>query len=184
VLRDQALKLMLTSRGAAIILVTEGDTSMVPYLRGGDAVLAVPLVAAPGLGDLLLYRQNDYWVVHRCLGRAVSRNGREGLRTRGDGRNALDPFLPPEAVLARVSAIRRSGLWHSLETRTARAYAQLLAWHDLFWAVAGVAARMVSLGRAVAGLDLLSLRLLVPLTFRLFHRQIARPAVSGPDEAV
>jgi len=56
VLRDQALRLLLSERGAAIVLVTEGDTSMIPHLRGGDAVLAIPLVAPPGMGDLLLYR--------------------------------------------------------------------------------------------------------------------------------
>jgi len=184
VLRDQALQLMLSAHGAAIVVVTEGDTSMVPHLRGGDAVLAVPLTAAGRRGDLLLYRQNDYWVVHRCLGRAVARDGKEGLRTRGDGRNALDPFLAPEDVLARVAALRRRGSWRSLESRPARAYAQLLAWHDLIWAAAGVAARKIGLGRAVAGLDLLWLRLAVPLAFPLFHRRIARPAAFGPDEAV
>jgi len=183
-LREQALDLMLSTHGSVIVVVTQGDTSMVPHLRGGDAVLAVPLAAAPGRGDLLLYRQSDYWVVHRCLGRAVARDGRVGLRTRGDGRNVLDPLLAPDDVLARVTALRRRGVWHSLESRPARAYAQLLAWHDLFWAAAGVAARKAGLGRAVAGVDLFSLRLSVPLAFPLFHRRIARPAVSGPDDAV
>jgi len=184
VLRDQALHMMLSTQGAAIVVVTQGDTSMVPHLRGGDAVLAVPLAAAPAWGDVLLYRQSDYWVVHRCLGRAVTRDGRAGLRTRGDGRNTLDPLLAPEAVLARVTAVRRRGIWRSLESRPARAYALLLAWHDLFWAATGVAARKAGLGRAVAEIDLLSLRLSVPLAFPLFHRRIARPAVSGSDEAV
>jgi hypothetical protein len=142
------------------------------------------LVSAPGRGDLLLYRQNDYWVVHRCLGRAVARNGQAGLRTRGDGRNALDPLLVPADVLARVTAMRRRGVWHSLETRPARAYAQLVAWHDLFWAAAGIPARKVGLGRAVTEIDRLWLRLSVSLAFPLCHRRIARPAVSGPDEAV
>ncbi len=183
-LRDQALDLMLSTHGSAIVLVTQGDTSMVPHLRGGDAVLAVPLAAAPGRGDLLLYRQSDYWVVHRCLGRAVARDGQAGLRTRGDGRNALDPLLAPGDILARVTAVRRRGVWRSLESRGARVYARLMAWHDLFWAAVGVVARKAGLGRAVSEIDLLSLRLSVPLAFPLFHRRIARPAVSGPDEAV
>lgn len=184
VLRDQALHMVLSTHGSAIVVVTKGDTSMVPHLRGGDAVLAVPLATAPGRGDLLLYRQSDYWVVHRCLGRAVSRDGRAGLRTRGDGSNTLDPLLAHEDVLARVTALRRRGVWRSLEPRPARAYAQLLAWHDLFWAAAGVAARKAGLGRLVAKIDLLVLRLSVPLAFPLFHRRIVRPAVFGPDEAV
>jgi hypothetical protein len=176
--------MMLSTRGEAVVVVRPGDTSMVPHLRGGDAVLAVPLEAPPGRGDLLLYRQSDYWVVHRCLGRAVARDGREGLRTRGDGRNSLDPLLAPEDVLASVTAVRRGGVWRSLQSRRARVYARLMAWHDLSWAAAGVVGRKVGLGRAVSAIDLLSLRLSVPLAFPLFHRRIARPAVSGPDQAV
>ena len=183
-LRDQALLLMLSTHGGAVVAVTPGDTSMVPHLSGGDAVLVVPSATAPGPGDLLLYRQSGYWVVHRCLGRAIARDGRAGVRTRGDGRNALDPLLAPEDVLARVTAIRRRGVWSSLEGRPARIYARLMAYHDLVWAAAGVAARKTGLGGVVAGLDSLSLRLLVPLGFPLFHRQMARPAVPGPDEAV
>jgi hypothetical protein len=184
VLRDQALRLMLSDRGAAVVLVTEGDTSMVPHLRGGDAVLAVPLAAPPGRGDLLLYRQEDYWVVHRCLGRAPAPDGREGFRTRGDGRNVLDPHLVTEDLRARVVALRRAGAWRSLEGPWARVYAGLMAWHDLFWAAVGVVARKAGLGSAVAAIDLGVLRLSVPLAFPLFHRRIASPAVSGPDVTV
>ena len=176
--------MMLSERGAAIVVITEGDTSMVPHFSGKDAVLAAPRAARPRPGDLLLYRQGDYWVVHRFLGWTAARDGGEVLRTRGDGRNVLDPLLAPDDVLARVTALRRRGVWHSLESRPARAYALLLAWHDLFWAAAGVAARKAGLGRAVAGVDLFSLRLSVPLAFPLFHRRIANPAVAGPDEAV
>jgi len=184
VLRDQALHMMLATRGSAIVVVTQGDTSMVPHLRGGDAVLTVPVAGEPGWGDLLLYRQSDYWVVHRCLGRAVAHDGRAGLRTRGDGRNALDPLLAPEDVLARIVALRRGGAWRSLESRPARVYAQLMAWHDLLWAVAGVVARRLGLGSAVAAMDLVALRVSVPLAFPLFHRRIAPPAASGPEETV
>jgi hypothetical protein len=184
VLRDQALQLMLAERGGAVIPVTDGDTSMVPHLRGGDAVLAVPLVAPPGAGDLLLYRQQDYWVVHRCLGRASSLDGRPGLRTRGDGRNELDPRLPSEDIRARVVALRRGGAWRSLQGAPARVYARLIAWHDLFFAAAGVIARRAGLGRAGAAIDRGALRFWVPLVVPLVHRRIAPPAVSGPERAV
>ena len=183
-LRDQALHLMLSERGAAIVDVTEGDTSMVPHLHGGDAVLAVPLAAKPKRGDLLLYRQQDYWVVHRFLGWLAGKDGDDGLRTRGDGRNALDPRLVAADVLARVVAVRRGGTWRSLDGLPARLYAGLMAWHNLFWAFAGVATGRVGLGRLVAGIDLGLLRLLVPLAFPLCHRRIARPAASRSDAAV
>jgi hypothetical protein len=184
VLRDQALQLILSERGAAIVRVTEGDTSMVPHLRGGDAVLAVPLVAPPGPGDLVLYRQQDYWVVHRCLGRAAAPDGHDGLRTRGDGRNELDPRLSAEDVRARVVALRRGGAWRSLDGTPARLYARCMAWHDLFYAAAGVVARKAGLGRAVAAVDRVTLRVWVSVVFPVFHRRMAPPAISGPEGPV
>ena len=184
VLRDQALRVLLSERGEAVVLVTEGDTSMAPHLRGGDAVLAAPLAAPPRAGDLLLYRQQDYWVVHRCLGWAATFDGRSGLRTRGDGRNVLDPHLVAEDVRARVVALRRGGVWRSLQGGPARVYARFMAWHDLFWAVAGVVARRAGLGRAVAAFDLGVLRLSVPVAFPLLHRRVAPPTVLLPDRTV
>jgi hypothetical protein len=175
---------MLSDRGAAIVAVTEGDTSMLPHLRGGDAVLVVPLMTPPGPGDLLLYRQQDYWVVHRCLGWGKAPDGRPCLRTRGDGRNELDPPLTSEAVRARVVALRRGGEWCSLQGGPARLYARFVAWHDLFFAAAGAVARKAGVGRGVAAVDRGTLRLLAPLTFPVCHRRIAPPAVSGPEESV
>jgi hypothetical protein len=183
VLRDEALRLMLSERGEAFVLVTDGDTSMAPLLRGGDGVLAGPLATPPRPGDLLLYRQQDYWVVHRCLGTAAA-DGRSGLRTRGDGRNVLDPLLGADDVRARIVALRRGGAWRSLEGPAARSYARLMAWHDLFWAAAGIGARKIGLGRMVAAIDLGVLRLAVPLAFPLLHRRIAAPASSSTDRAV
>jgi hypothetical protein len=184
VLRDEALRLVLVERGSAIVPVTEGDTSMVPHLRGGDAIRAEPLVAPPAPGDLVLYRQQDYWVVHRCLGRAVSADGRWGLRTRGDGRNVLDPHLAAEDVLARVVALRRGGQWRSLDGPAARLYAGGMAAHDLCWAAAGIVARKIGLGGLVAALDLAVLRVLVPIVFPLIHRRIPAPAPQGSNGAV
>jgi hypothetical protein len=184
VLRDEALRLMLSERGAAVVPVTAGETSMVPHLEGGDAVLAVPVAAPPAPGDLLLYRQQDYWVVHRCLGRATAVDGRTGFRTRGDGRNVLDPHLASENVLARVVAVRRGGTWRSLDGSTARVYASCMVWHDLCWAAAGVVARKAGLGSFVAALDLGALRLAVPIAFPLFHRRIPPPHAPSPDETV
>src|SRR5258706_15268006 len=94
--RAQALQLLMSERGRRSVPVTAGDTSMVPHLSGGDAVLVAPLTSPPASGDLLLFRQQDYLVVHRCLGVAGSRDGRPGFRTRGDGRNALDPHVAAE----------------------------------------------------------------------------------------
>jgi hypothetical protein len=175
---------MLSERGAAVVLVAAGDTSMRPHLEGGDAVLAVPVTADPRRGDLLLYDQQDYWVVHRCLGRVRTKDGRVGLRTRGDGRNALDPLLAPSDVRARVAALRRNGAWRSLDGATARAYALLMAWHDVAWAATGVAARNVGLESWVASIDRLVLTLAVPVAFPLFHRRTAPPGAAGAERSV
>ena len=184
VLRDEALRLLLSARGAAIVPVMAGETSMVPHLAGGDAVLASPLTTPPAPGDLLLYRQQDYWVVHRCLGRAIGPDGRSGFRTRGDGRNVLDPLLAPESVLARVVAVRRAGTWRSLSGPAARVYATAMAWHDLAWAAAGHVARKAGLGTLVARCDLGTLDVLVPFAFPLCHRRILPPAAPSPETTV
>jgi len=184
VLRDEALKLLLADRGLAVVPVTMGETSMVPHLVGGDAVLAVPLTTPPALGDLLLYRQQDYWVVHRCLGRSVGRDGRSGLRTRGDGRNVLDPLLAQDDVLARVVALRRGGVWRSLSGPAARVYAKGMTWHDLCWAAAGHFARKAGLGTLVARCDRLALHVFVPFVFPLCHRRIPRPEAPSPETTV
>src|SRR6185436_17323623 len=138
---DQALDLVMSQRGHVVVPITAGDTSMIPHLRGGDAVLAIPPTGPPSRGDLVLFGQQDYWVVHRCLGPVVTREGRRGLRMRGDGRNVLDPLVVPADVRARVIALRRGGVWRSLQGPFARVYAQLMACHDLFWASVGVVAR-------------------------------------------
>jgi hypothetical protein len=172
---------MLSERGAAVVLIAAGDTSMRPHLEGGDAVLAVPTAGAPQRGDLLLYDQQDYWVVHRCLGRVKTKDGRVGIRTRGDGRNVLDPLLAPSLVRARVAALRRRGAWRSLDGFTARTYALLMAWHDVAWAAAGAAARRVGLESWVASIDSLVLKLAVPVAFPLFHRRTEPPAQPEPN---
>jgi hypothetical protein len=176
--------MMLSEQGGAVLAVAEGDTSMLPHLRGGDAVLAVLPSGSPRPGDLVLFRQQDYWVVHRCLGQAFSEDGRTGLRTRGDGRNNLDPFLALEDVLGRVAGLRRGGVWRSLEGRRARAYARAVAWHDLSWAAAGVALGRAGLAGFVAVLDLALLRVLVPIVFPWCHRRISSPSVPGPGGPV
>ncbi len=179
VLRDEALRMLLSERRAAIVSVAAGDASMAPHLYGGDAILAAPLDSAPAPGDLLLYRQQDYWVVHRCLGAVRAQGGGEGYRTRGDGRNDLDPWLARNDVRARVVALRRGGAWRSLEGAGARAYARFMAWHDLFWSAAGIVAGKIGAARAVAAIDRSVLSLLVPLLFPLVHRRIPPPVEPG-----
>jgi signal peptidase I len=132
--------------------------SMRPTLPPGS-VLHVEF--APGAfrrGDLLLFRQADYLAVHRFLGNARYPDGRPCLRTRGDNVIALDPPVDRSRVVGRALALRRDGVWRDLTSRRARAYAALLAFHDLAFAAAAVAADRTS--------DRVFRKLRVPLSFR------------------
>ena len=177
-LQEQAFRILLAERGSAVVPVADGDASMRPLLEGGDLVLAVSPVTAPRAGDLIVYAQHDYLVVHRYLGEATAPDGTPCLRTRGDGRNRLDPPVLPRALRARVVAVRRGGIWLSLEGRRARVFARLIAWHALAWSAAGVALGAVGLGAAARVLDAALLRstsILIPIVFR----RIPAPAAAG-----
>lgn len=109
---------------------------MLPTLGDGQRIAVELGSAPPERGDLLLYRQLDYLVVHRMLGSARLAGGGPGLRTRGDGKPGLDPPLDPKRVLGRVVALEARGEWWDLDASGARLYAIAAALHDLFWAVA------------------------------------------------
>ena len=155
--------------------------SMVPLLREGQLVAVDLSPFEPEVGDLLLYRQLDYLVVHRYLGPATREDGHPTLRTRGDACLALDPPLERTRVRGRVVAVEREGRWWSLDSGGARTWALAVALHDLSWAAAGVLARRCDalLGRLgvrgrtepwAAKLDQAVLRLSHRLLFRALHR--------------
>jgi hypothetical protein len=163
--------------------------SMRPTLSPGE-VLAVRF--SPDeirRGDLLLFRQADYLVVHRFLGPARTREGRSCLRTRGDALIALDPPLDRANVIGTVVAVQRDGEWIGLEGSRARLYARAVALHDLVWAAAGVAAVRVGRRLARLGFGARLARLPAALDWRLlglahrllFHR--LHPAVPPPEQA-
>ena len=181
VIRDEALKLALASRGAAVVTIVPGDTSMEPTLSGGDAILAVPLSGGPARGDLLVFRQNADLVVHRYIGPARTPAGDPCWRTRGDGRAELDPPLLPEAVRGRAAAVRVAGTWRSIDGPASRVYARLVAWHDLAWAGAIHVVRPIGLAAAVTAVDRGLLRL---ATRAWSHPQIAAPEGAVHDVSV
>ncbi len=145
-------------------------------------------------GDLVLFRQADYLVAHRYLGRWRERDGRPSLRTRGDARPVLDPAVEPSGVLGRaVGALRPDG-WRSLEGARARAYARCLALHALAWTWAGGAARRleealaragarVPLREAAARTDARLLRAADRLLFDRLHPAMPAPPGATPPAA-
>ena len=175
----EVLDLLLTERGSAVLAIAPGDRSMEPTLVGGSSFVAAPLSGEPRPGDLLVFRQADYLVVHRYLGGARFRDGAPCLRTRGDGRSPFDPPLRRADVLARVVAVRRAGAWLSLEGTRARTFARLIAWHDLAWGAMAALARPVKLEGLVAMIDRAVLSLAVALGFRLAHGPAPDPEAAG-----
>jgi hypothetical protein len=138
-LQDEALDLMGLSGGSHVWPMQGG--SMLPTLKDGQRV-AIRLSAKElARGDLLLFRQEDYLVVHRLLGNTTGQGGEPRLRTRGDGRIALDPPLDPSLVRGVVVAIEDDGSWWDLRGGGARLYAIAVFLHDFFWAVSGMVAR-------------------------------------------
>src|SRR5262245_1982762 len=103
---ERALELLL-ERGVPATFVVVSD-SMLPRRPPESNILVAPGRAGLRRGDVLVFRQADYFAVHRLLGRAGGADGRRGfLRTRGDAARSLDAPLDPERVAGRVVAVRR-----------------------------------------------------------------------------
>jgi len=179
---DAAVELMGRGRRHGI-LPMQGD-SMLPTLCSGQLIAVDFFPDELVRGDLLLFRQQDYLVVHRLLGAASARDGT--LRTRGDGSPGLDPPLERRRVRGRVFAVHDGDRWWDLEGGAARAYALGLAVHDLCWAAAAamgtrtdrVLVRVGARGRFAAWAAAADRRLLGAvhrLLFRAAHRPSAAP---------
>jgi len=179
-LLDVGVELLADSRGVGAVPIRDGDRSMLPTLTAGQRV-AVDLRSRGGRrGEILLFRQNDYLVVHRMLGRARFPDGSEALRTRGDAGPGLDPPVAPCSVKGRVIAAQEpDGGWRRFTGTRARSYGLALAWHGLFWSAVGRAAqtfgRDAPLHRGVLALDRGLVRLCHALLFRSCH-----PRTTGP----
>lgn len=188
---DAALEML--GRGSRRIVLPIEGRSMLPTLAAGQWV-AIELGRKPlERGDLVFYRQRDYRVVHRVLGPAGPGDDGLRLKTRGDGRNDLDPPLDRERVLGRVLAVRDDeGAWRDLTGAGGRLYALAVALHARFWSAAGYGALIVDralarlglrlgLRPAVAAADRGLLRLAHRALFpRLHPRLYGDPLGSGP----
>jgi hypothetical protein len=185
-LLDAAVEL-LGSAGKGGTVRVQGF-SMMPLLRQGQ-VLAVDFSPERLCrGDLLVFRQVDYLVVHRLLGPAPGHLDPPRFRTRGDAVLGLDPHVTRDRILGRVTAIRDEAGWWGLRSGRARFYARMVAGHNLCWAAAGIVASRIDRGvkRIIrrkgpfrswtAVLDRGLLRVAHALTFRLFHARCDLPA--------
>ncbi len=178
---------LLGETGVAGVVPVRGE-SMLPTLREGARVRVDFAPGALRFGDLLLFRQQDYLVVHRFVGRGKPGDGGAVLRCRGDGRPALDPPVPLRSVVGRVVAVERPDGWRSTKTARGRLYGALLGAHGLFWAAAthvaeraesllGRAGLRLPLRRVSTALDGFLLRAGDAVLFNRMHPRVARGAV-------
>ena len=181
---DAAIALL--GRGGRRGILSMVGESMRPTLAPGERVLVEFETRRLERGDLVLYRQVDYLVVHRVLGPA-SRDVEPALRTRGDGASSLDPPLDPSRIRGRVRAIERDGTWYLLDSGAARAWALGVALHDLAWAsLAGLATVVdrglarVGLATRVAAMAAACDRALLGVAHRLLFRRLHRTSGDVP----
>lgn len=97
--------LALLDTTEAVPLTVTGD-SMVPFLLPGrDTVYLSKLTDPVRRGQMVLYRRkNGQYILHR-----VYRVSPEALELIGDGQTGIEPNIPPDSLLARVTAVRRKG---------------------------------------------------------------------------
>jgi hypothetical protein len=170
---------LLGRTGEATWVPVVGD-SMRPLLEDGDRVAIRPGALRPRLGDLAIFRQADYVVLHRLLG-PVRGAGKDGpYRARGDGRSRLDPPVAVEAILARAVAIETRRGRFRLDTPGARLCAVAVGLHALAWGGLAAALRPQGAQEAVARLDRFFLTAAHALFFRLLHRRLPP---GGPEPA-
>jgi hypothetical protein len=164
---------LLGRTGEEIWIPVVGD-SMRPLFDDGDRVAIRPGAFRPRLGDLAIFRQADYVVLHRVLG-PVRGAGKDGpYRARGDGRSRLDPPVAVGAILARAVAVETRRGRFRLDTPGARLYAVAVGLHALAWGGLAAALRPLGAEDAVARFDRALLAAAHALLFRLLHRRLSQ----------
>jgi len=122
------LRQELLRSGGVVPGVVEGR-SMVPFLQPGDRVLAGPPDEVRP-GDLVVFRRDGRWIVHRVL------EARGDLLLEGGDRVGPTGLLPADQVIGRVVAVRRGGRELKLGSPVVRSTKRLLAWLTLVHAAA------------------------------------------------
>lgn len=102
---------VLQSMGILRLGVT--GSSMLPALWPGDIVTMVAMAAEPNVGEVVLFRRHDQFVIHRIV-RVASSAGQTQIVTRGDSMSDEDGSIAASEVLGRVAEIRRGSREFSL----------------------------------------------------------------------
>lgn len=100
-------------------------SSMHPLLRDGDSLELDWQSFTVAAGDIILYRDGEETIVHRVV---AIRAGDATVVTKGDNLPWCDPPVPPERILARVTAAHSPRGTLRLDTRLGRAGGWCAAW--------------------------------------------------------
>jgi signal peptidase I len=111
-------------------------TSMLPVLHEGDEVRISHDLSAVHRGDILVYQKSDGLVAHRVVGIYQHPGTSHQYLTKGDNCSYFDPPLRDEALLGRITAIRRNAKERSLTTPAWRFWNGLLAGYH--WCLATI----------------------------------------------
>ena len=119
--------------GTTVRFRAEG-TSMYPTIRDGEAITIAAICADDIVrGDVLLCRHETRMVAHRVIG-VATRGPDRVFELRGDSKASSDVPVNANAVIGRITGVRRNGRLVHLCGRAARlrhsvrAAASLLKW--------------------------------------------------------
>lgn len=122
-----------------VTICLEGDSMRPLIRRGRDPVTIVPLRQELRPGDVVLFRLNGRYVVHRVW------KIKDGfVRTFGDNCFYPEPWFPKEQVLGYVVRYVRGGKTHRLDTPAARLWGRV-------WLAAAPIRRCCKRFRSLAG---------------------------------
>jgi signal peptidase I len=100
--------------------------SMLPNFHPGQFLYLRPEVRGIRPGDVIVYRLEDKYVVHRVIGLRV-----EGYLTRGDNNNFIDDALvQPEQVMGIVDAMDTGQDMHSVSGGRKSLWVAQLRWQN------------------------------------------------------
>lgn len=99
----------LLKRGECVKFRAEG-MSMSPAIRSGDSIKIEPVTGNITLGEIVLYRDKDgFVIVHRVVEK-IQKGDKEFLLTKGDSALTLDAPIANEQIIGKVTDIERNRL--------------------------------------------------------------------------
>lgn len=101
--------------------------SMWPFLRATDRLIIERISGcALSRGDVVLFRIDERFIVHRVLDNSVGDSTTSLLLTKGDACRYPDPIISQDQILGKMVGIERNGRYIDLSSFGRSAQAQIL----------------------------------------------------------